>query len=256
MDVKSVVKILTKRGLKVEEDTSVKNGIRLPVVRLVTGTNTCPIVYLEGYDDLSLEEACNLIERTFDEAMKVYPELSAEEIPDIFYIENIRAGVRKAGGEDNIGAITKDFLDLEIYLYALHKMGTVTISEGIKEQTPLKDYTNDELFDIALKNSFKEIRVSNLPFEGMILTNVNNFKGAVEILDTEAISKIAEFYESDLWIIPSSLHEIMVVRAVEEAKDEMQEMIINVNKTLGPIDKLSDSLYFFSLKDGSVSIVK
>ena len=67
---------------------------------------------------------------------------------------------------------------------------------------------------------------------------------------------ISDKLDSNLYIIPSSVHEVLVLsEKLGDDKKSLQEMIRMVNEThLEPQDILSDSLYFYDRNDEKISI--
>lgn len=81
----------------------------------------------------------------------------------------------------------------------------------------------------------------------LIMTNQDGNYGAAAMLDTKCLGKIARLIGSDLYIFPSSVHEVILhVRKEGEELDNMKKLVCDVNqKLLRPGDYLSDSVYFF-----------
>lgn len=91
-----------------------------------------------------------------------------------------------------------------------------------------------------------------------VATNNIAFNGAAVMLYKDALKAIASKLKSDLYIIPSSIHEIIVVKTIEGCEfstDAIKEMIYNINRNeLPPEDFLSDNLYFYNRKTGELGI--
>ena len=82
-----------------------------------------------------------------------------------------------------------------------------------------------------------------------IVTNDQNFFGAAGILYNEILEKIADVFDENLYVIPSSIHEILVMP--ENAADgaELKNIIEENNREV--VDEkewLSDNLYFYDRK--------
>lgn len=88
-----------------------------------------------------------------------------------------------------------------------------------------------------------------------ILTNSKKINGASYIMYEEYLREFANSIDSDLYIIPSSIHELLLIpmnRGVP--KDELENMVRDVNKSeLSPGEILSDNVYEFYREIGFVN---
>ncbi len=92
----------------------------------------------------------------------------------------------------------------------------------------------------------------------MVLTNNINTHGASTMLYTNLLKGIANRLNTDLYIIPCSIHEL-ILAPVEEVQDVnyIIEMISNINDTELPKEQiLSYSLYQYKRETNEVTIVK
>jgi hypothetical protein len=91
-----------------------------------------------------------------------------------------------------------------------------------------------------------------------VLTNRRKCNGAVEMLDEDALKEAAELYGGDFMILPSSIHEILLL-PVRDEKEEIEELaatVREVNDTkVAPDEILSFHVYRYSCMTGTVSIV-
>lgn len=78
-----------------------------------------------------------------------------------------------------------------------------------------------------------------------VLTNNRRLNGAVCMLYQGILEQIAEELKASLYILPSSVHEVILLAEEEAAKPrELKKMIMEVNSTqLAPEEILSNSLY-------------
>lgn len=85
-----------------------------------------------------------------------------------------------------------------------------------------------------------------------VLSNTSHMNGASAILDEEIMHKIIDKLGKDFTIIPSSIHELIIVKSIPGANpSEIAEMINAVNNTSVEQDiRLSDHPYRYSVKDG------
>ena len=96
---------------------------------------------------------------------------------------------------------------------------------------------------------------SDLEIPMYVLTNSVKTYGATGILYTEELEAFAKTVDSDLYILPSSVHELIVIPVWEEADNErLLSMVRQVNSTEVPADEvLSDSVYIFKRQDKCIS---
>ena len=67
------------------------------------------------------------------------------------------------------------------------------------------------------------------------------------MLYRESLANISEMMESDLYVIPSSVHEIITLPVEDASADKLRKMIYEANRTvLEAGDMLSDTLYYYS----------
>ncbi|MBQ7360354.1 MAG: hypothetical protein IJW63_09690 [Lachnospiraceae bacterium] len=91
-----------------------------------------------------------------------------------------------------------------------------------------------------------------------VITNEGKAWGATCMLWKETLQKLAEELESDLFILPSSVHEIIIVPADEEqvCVDYLQSMVEDINRThVEPEEVLSDHIYRY-LRDSGTTILQ
>lgn len=106
------------------------------------------------------------------------------------------------------------------------------------------------------EESFEEIEeLSEIPM--YVLTNTARIFGAAVIMYEDVLKKIADRLQCSLLIIPSSVHEVILLKDDGETEGEnIKKMIREVNETqVEPEERLSDSLYRYDREEGKVSIL-
>lgn len=90
-----------------------------------------------------------------------------------------------------------------------------------------------------------------------VLSNEDGVTGAGCILYEGCLRKFAEQYHSDLIILPSSIHEVLLVCDRGEMNyQELNEMVKCINKENVPMeDVLSDRIYRYSRADDKISLI-
>jgi hypothetical protein len=78
------------------------------------------------------------------------------------------------------------------------------------------------------------------------------------LFDFDFLGNVAEELESDFYILPSSLHEIILVLEQDApAKELLKEMVEDVNQCqVSEEEFLSDNVYFYSREENQVKIVE
>lgn len=78
--------------------------------------------------------------------------------------------------------------------------------------------------------------------------------GASAMLFPESFAEIAKKLGSDLYILPSSVHEVIAVPAIGDAS-ELKRTVRKVNETcVSPEDVLGNSVYRYSLEKGEITV--
>lgn len=86
-----------------------------------------------------------------------------------------------------------------------------------------------------------------------VLTNKNAFYGSNVMFRTEILDKVADIFGGEMWIIPSSVHEILCVRKDLMSYDDAADMIKSVNNSVvDPKEIMSDHPYCYSSEYGFI----
>lgn len=171
-------------------------------------------------------------------------------------------------------SISKEFLDLSAVVRVVLKMdkegmSSMVLSKGAAE---ILGMTEEEIYAAALANTLRlfppklmnlgryvemsigaELPLGEDEVTTYILTNQKEVDGAVYFMSPEVVGAIAEALEDDLYILPSSVNEVLLVRAseLEDGVDELKEMVRDVNETIvSEKDILSYSVYHYDKENG------
>ncbi|MCR5733913.1 MAG: DUF5688 family protein [Lachnospiraceae bacterium] len=168
----------------------------------------------------------------------------------------------------------RTFLDLAIVPYCLLRQEALETNGGTatilirNNHLECWNRESDEVLSDALENTrrlqknritdiktvLKDMSGIMVPDDCMmyVMTNENKQNGAICMTDTETIAKFSESIHKDLFVIPSSIHEVILVPTDDDkCIDFMNEMVASVNDTeLLPEEVLSDHVYYFSCKEG------
>ena len=171
-------------------------------------------------------------------------------------------------------SISKEFLDLSAVVRVILKMdkegmASMALSKGDAE---ILGMTEEEIYAAALANTLRlfppklmnlgryvEMSIGvKLPLgedevTTYILTNQKEVDGAVYFMSPEVVGAIAEALEDDLYILPSSVNEVLLVRAseLEDGVDELKEMVRDANETVVAEEEiLSYNVYHYDKEHG------
>jgi len=84
-----------------------------------------------------------------------------------------------------------------------------------------------------------------------IVTNHAKVNGAVAVLYQGVLERLAEQFMTGFYIIPSSVHEVLLLLESKETAQELNQMVREVNETqVAPEEVLSDHVYFYKRECG------
>ena len=132
-----------------------------------------------------------------------------------------------------------------------------TAADNTPRECPLEVRNMDDIFcDMVRANlgdEFDMSLLSALLCDGdisrsmYVMSNSAGTYGAGSILYKDALKNMAEKLGSDLIVIPSSVHEMLVTRYMPESNtEELSELVKRVNQTdVAEEDRLSDEVYLY-----------
>ena len=234
--------------------------------------------YYEVYEDTGMEYILDRLERVYEENK---PEQSFD-ISKILDYESIKENLREKliNYELNREFLKevphRRFLDMAIVAYISLEMeeeiegnATITVKNNL-QQTWKVD--TEELIDTALENIRGDVVAANMSeyvdmslfgdtenlFDIYVLTNRLKLHGAVAMLQKDRLKQFSEELEKEtLTILPSSIHECLIINAEDEDKDtdELKEMVKEVNETVvSDQDILSNNVYIYNRTTDKITI--
>lgn len=89
-----------------------------------------------------------------------------------------------------------------------------------------------------------------------ILTNSKRCLGSICMMYPGTLAKVAESFHSNLYILPSSIHECILIPESETfPKEELEDMVKHINATqLEPQEILSNHVYLYDQKEDSIHL--
>lgn len=90
-----------------------------------------------------------------------------------------------------------------------------------------------------------------------ILSNLKGINGASCLLYPEIIKNFSKLLQCDLYILPSSIHEIIILPAFDAySKEHLEEMVTDINQTQVPYEEvLSDHVYYYSSLENQIKLL-
>ena len=178
----------------------------------------------------------------------------------------------------------KRVLDLAVVFYCLieQRKGLSATALIHNEHLRIWNVTEDEIYNDALKNTPVLLAASIVPMSKIlseiagtapvdndekvceytgedilyVLTNSSRVNGAACILYDNLLKKFANDVHSDLYILPSSVHEVIIVPKKNAFdKSELADMVREVNEQGVSQDEiLSDNVYEYNRKNGLITM--
>lgn len=189
----------------------------------------------------------------------------------IMYLVNVEHNQKMLDGVPYV-----KFLDLAILFRVVVDSGSERVGSYILNTDMLvkNGLHIPDLFKLARKNTFEmfptECSDMSVVIAGMIpgedIQNVGNrmfiasnearVNGAVAMLNNDFLETFSNKIGDDLYILPSSVHEVIILPAHENNDvDALKSMVNEVNcTTLDAVDFLSDNVYKYSRETKLVSI--
>lgn len=94
------------------------------------------------------------------------------------------------------------------------------------------------------------------PMGMTVISNNKSINGAVYMMYTEYLGEIADKLGTDLYILPSSIHEVIAMKCINLSADELVEQVTDINNSEVKLeDRLSNQVYFFNRDKKSLSLV-
>lgn len=255
------------------------------------GNNLAPTIYME----LLYKAYRNGVdmEKIVGKIMEAYEDASGEEV-DISFFRDFstvkdRLYMKLVNREMNAELLAdlpyREFLDLAVVYYIDYDnpgtgAGTIQIRNSYMEMWGV---TEGDLWAAASKNTpvqkpgriesmgdmLEELSVGqgnrdcglrsstgNSPVPMLVITNAERAYGAAVIMYSGMLKQAADKTESDVFILPSSLHEVIAVPVTEEREiTELKEMVMEVNRNvLQPEEVLSDNVYIYRREQDRLEI--
>jgi len=255
--------------------------------------NISPIIYIDEYlaRGYSVKQICDEVSRVFEDErniktletdLKNFQEISGKICFKLVNAEENREWLK--------GIPHRRLYDLAVVYYILlddefDGMATINITSQLAACWGIEE---EELFWYAVKNTRKLLHVVVYPL-GMlydsimakeepeafkngekefsmtvkdgcewnmyIMSNKDRTFGAVTMLYTDILQKIANQLRADFYMLPSSTHELIIVPdSGEESGSVLFEMVCQVNRNdVRPDEFLANNVYYYNSRDNCVT---
>lgn len=168
---------------------------------------------------------------------------------DVIMILQNRATV----GDEIYSIPHRDCLDLALTYFILHEGGASgryreleLLDEETAEERGLGDA--DTLFRIAAENTARKFPVDiQKPADSMyVLTNTEGVFGATALMYSDGLEQISQMTGGDIYIIPSSIHEVICVPQDAADPEDLKAFLIKANREiLEESQLLSNYIYYY-----------
>ena len=275
-EVKEAVESKVGTGFDVTVNKVTKNNnlILDGLVIKATDTNIAPTIYLNGYYERYEDGAMNL-DAVVDSIIDTYSRHNSvtfdiSTFTDFDAVKN-RICYKLVNTNANEKLLEdvphREMFDLSVVYYVM-----VSVEDGATGSILIHnnhlgfwDVTENDLYEYASINTSKllpagiksmfdtlseMINMEDLPDTDdlmYVLTNREKLQGASTILYPDVLSTFAEKIKTNLWLIPSSVHEWIIIPDDRNMNREtLSEIIQEVNGSqLAPDEVLSDHPYYF-----------
>lgn len=128
------------------------------------------------------------------------------------------------------------------------------LEEGEEQKEDSNKDSKIELLEkqIYTEQTAEQINKTSNKMEMYVLTNAQNIYGATTVIYKDAIRDFSQKLQCDLYLLPSSVHEFILIPAKHSfEKGELEDMVQIVNRTQLPKEEfLSDFVYYYCREEG------
>lgn len=276
-EVKEAVESKVGTGFDVTVNKVTKNNdlVLDGLVIKAADTNIAPTIYLNSYFDKFTDGVMNL-DAVVDSIIDTYSRhnsvtFDVSTFTDFDAVKNricyklVNTASNKKLLED---VPHRELFDLSIVYYVVVSVEANVTGSIIIHNNHIKlwDITENDLYEFASDNTKRllpagiksmfdtlseMINMEDLPDTDdlmYVLTNREKLQGASTILYPDVLSTFADRKNANLWLLPSSIHEwIIVCDDGNMNRETLSEMIQEVNSTQLAVDEiLSDHPYYYN----------
>lgn len=266
-----LIQKLKEKGITTKIVQVSQNGFLVEGI-VVGDEDIRPTIYENMYQNIKEEEIDFFIKEIISYMNNPFP-FHKEDIQNFEWVKPKLHLCLQQKTKENI--IKRDFLDLEQCI-RVNLIEDGSLSFKITPQLlEIYNVSKEEIFNIATENTKNLLEIYNiadiiakhynLPNEivelmnntyptMLLLTTFSKRNGSIALCYPEILEKVASIFQSDYFIIPSSIHECIVFPFKKDITiNEINKMIQYVNKNeLSPEEFLSNHVYLYKYKDKKI----
>ncbi len=265
--------ILEEAGYEVKIEEVYKNNEKLSSLIILNEDGLNPTFYLEKMSGNPEEIAKNIIDMIIANSAPGSKEDFINKIQDKEYVLNhLRACVVSTKGNEKflepLVKVNYEDLGLTLYYRIMFKGASTMLTKAIADQIGIDkidienniDLSDYKMFSIAevIGESLKESGVPDFAIEEIaqqnpmkIISNTEKLYGSGIIAYPSKLEKIVGMEK--FYILPSSVHEIIVLPMDGFEPNILREMVCDINRDqVEPVDRLSDNVFVY---DGSKLLI-
>lgn len=263
------------------ETVTKNNGVDCTgIVILLEGENVAPNIYLDYYymvyrQGRSLDDVLRMIGEEYIRAKDTMDRSDFNiDMDNIYENAVIKLVNYQLNKEKLVNCPYIKYLDLAVTFRFLVKLDDNGVASALISNKDLIrfDITKEELYDIAMENTRRlfpeQIRcmdefIPNLEQVCLeedrnklfVLTNEAGVNGATSMLYENVLRDFAKKMNKSLFILPSSIHEVIMICCDDMEKERLKSLVKEVNKfVVSEVEYLSDNVYFYDLDTDKITI--
>lgn len=270
------------------------NGEELTGLTLRGESSICPNIYLNSFynlhqEGMKVEETMSKMGEIFQREIKRTPQFNLEDftynnIKDNLYYMVINAEknekllqeiphqrredlaivyrVNVSISEEGTGSILLNNDHLKLFGIDQREIHDQAVRNMPKILPPKFENMNDIIAELMGEDVeiFEEMAEENMMW---VLSNDRRMQGAAYMFDEEVMSLIAEKLGGDFIVLPSSVHEVIIIKEADIMVEEnidlefIQRMVSEVNESqVEPEEVLSDEIYRYSSRENKLSLIE
>jgi hypothetical protein len=192
-----------------------------------------------------------------------------EKVPHVKYLDlAVTFHCLVHNDRNGIGTIRITNEHLELWNISIEELQTLAAGNTIKRFPPkirsmeevikqmISDEAGHEVVSEDLQDTLFRDENDTNQSKMYILSNSQGINGATCLIYLNVLKKFSEQIQSDLFILPSSIHEVILVPYDKSIlKNSLVEMVNDVNRTQVACDEvLSDKVYYYSREKDAISV--
>lgn len=269
-----IIDELAKRGYRAEAQNTIKNGVELEGICIMSESPIAPVIYTEELikhaerDGKSLSDVVSAIINIYESNKTV--DFNINELFDRdFILNHLYIGLQKESTEELVKRACTELEGIESYLYIRRERNegdsySVKLTRQLLERA---DISEVEAWEYAEAHTYAETTITSMAkvmcemmnmeysedMEDMtpfyVLTNTSRVKGASAILNKKILSEFGKKYHTEKIVaIPSSVHEFLILPYTEEMNiDDFSNMVNEVNVSeVDPTEQLGTKAFIIT----------